>query len=276
VRIGASPRPARWKNFREDYKFTGKEEDVEVGIQYFGKRFLNPYLGRWMSADPLAVHALGADLNLYAYVKGAILRAIDPNGLQDQNTGGTSGAGDVLPPSLNAHGSGNSGDPIPTPPRAAASPAPSDIESPSTNDLMSVDSSVNAEGAGGTGPQHDAGSGVTASGGSTSYAGPQDERDLRIGRFLDKSAEGAATIATLPLCLATLGGACATGDSHTGVDRESATGAWGAMAMGAAAAPRLTLTRPALIASVLLAELPSYRVPKLRSHGFRALPALPS
>src|SRR5690606_21189175 len=39
--------------------------------QYFGKRYLNPLLGRWISADPLAVHAPGwADLNLYAYVRG--------------------------------------------------------------------------------------------------------------------------------------------------------------------------------------------------------------
>lgn len=77
-------RPERWKGFREDYGFTGKEEDVEVGLTYFGKRFLSTYLGRWMSADPLAVHAPGrADLNLYAYVKGAVLKAIDPVGLQE-------------------------------------------------------------------------------------------------------------------------------------------------------------------------------------------------
>ncbi len=34
-------RPARWSAFREDYKFTGKESDVEVGLTYFGKRFLS-------------------------------------------------------------------------------------------------------------------------------------------------------------------------------------------------------------------------------------------
>jgi RHS repeat-associated protein len=76
-------RPGRWKGFREDYGFTGKEEDVEVGLQYFGKRFLSPYLGRWVSADPLAVHAPGqADLNLYAYVRAQVLRATDPLGLE--------------------------------------------------------------------------------------------------------------------------------------------------------------------------------------------------
>ena len=66
------------------YRFTGKEEDVEVGLQYFGKRYLNPLLGRWMSADPLAVHAPGeADLNLYAYVSGHVLKSIDPLGLEE-------------------------------------------------------------------------------------------------------------------------------------------------------------------------------------------------
>lgn len=68
-------------------RFTGKEEDVEVGLQYFGKRFLNPLLGRWVSADPLAVHAPGeADLNLYAYVSGAVLKNVDPLGLDEEPT----------------------------------------------------------------------------------------------------------------------------------------------------------------------------------------------
>ena len=85
-------RPERWKGFREDYRFTGKEEDVEVGLQYFGKRYYAPLLGRWVSADPLTVHALGADLNLYAYVSGKALKAIDPLGLQS-NEGGTGQSG---------------------------------------------------------------------------------------------------------------------------------------------------------------------------------------
>jgi RHS repeat-associated protein len=77
-------RPERWKGFREDYGFTGKEEDIEVGLQYFGKRFYSPYLGRWISPDPLAVHEPGeADLNLYAYVRGAVLMLIDPVGLAE-------------------------------------------------------------------------------------------------------------------------------------------------------------------------------------------------
>ena len=76
-------RPDRWANFRADYRFTGKEEDVEAGIIYFGKRFLNPQLGRWLSPDPLAIHAAGeADLNAYAYIRGQVLRGVDEVGLR--------------------------------------------------------------------------------------------------------------------------------------------------------------------------------------------------
>ena len=73
-------RPDRWDNFREPYKFSGKEEDVEVGLVYFGARYLVPGLGRWASADPVTVHQFRADPNPYAYVAGRPLVAIDPNG----------------------------------------------------------------------------------------------------------------------------------------------------------------------------------------------------
>ena len=56
---------------------------MEVGLLYFGERCYAPSLGRWASPDPLAVHGLGADLNVYAYVHGAVLRATDPVGLAD-------------------------------------------------------------------------------------------------------------------------------------------------------------------------------------------------
>ena len=76
-------RPERWDSFREDYRFTGKEEDIQVGLQYFGKRYYAPALGRWLSADPLAIHDLGSDLNVYAYVHGSVFRSVDPTGLQN-------------------------------------------------------------------------------------------------------------------------------------------------------------------------------------------------
>ncbi len=80
----SSYRPSKWGDFREDYRFTGKEEDVEVGLTYFGKRFYNALLQRWVSPDPLEVHQPGqADANLYAYVRGAALKNVDPLGLAD-------------------------------------------------------------------------------------------------------------------------------------------------------------------------------------------------
>ncbi|WP_394850975.1 hypothetical protein LZC95_16085 [Pendulispora brunnea] len=74
-------RPERWKAFREHYRFTGKEDDVGVGLTYFGARYYIPALGQWASADPLTVHKLESDLNPYAYVLGSPQRLVDPNGL---------------------------------------------------------------------------------------------------------------------------------------------------------------------------------------------------
>jgi RHS repeat-associated protein len=81
-------RTQRWDSFREDYRFTGKEDDIEVGLTYFGERYYAPALGRWTTADPLALHGLGADLNLYAYVHAQYLSATDALGLTDGADGG--------------------------------------------------------------------------------------------------------------------------------------------------------------------------------------------
>jgi RHS repeat-associated protein len=73
-------RPDRWGNFREAYRFTGKEEDGEVGLAFFGKRYLSLGLGRWISADPVTIHHFRAGLNPYAYVHGRPTVAVDPDG----------------------------------------------------------------------------------------------------------------------------------------------------------------------------------------------------
>ncbi len=67
----------------EPIGFTGKEADEEVGLIYFGERYLIPRLGRWASPDPLHVHSVGGGeaLNSYHYVSGNLLQARDPNGL---------------------------------------------------------------------------------------------------------------------------------------------------------------------------------------------------
>jgi RHS repeat-associated protein len=73
---------------RKRYRFTGKERDNESGLDYFGARYYAPWLGRWTSTDPLTVYALGADLNVYAYVSGRVLSVSDPAGLDDGGDGG--------------------------------------------------------------------------------------------------------------------------------------------------------------------------------------------
>jgi RHS repeat-associated protein len=67
----------------EPMGFTGKEADEEIGVSYFGERWLIPRLGRWATPDPLHVHASGGGeaLNSYHYVSGSLLQAVDPLGL---------------------------------------------------------------------------------------------------------------------------------------------------------------------------------------------------
>jgi RHS repeat-associated protein len=93
-------RPARWSSFREDYRFTEKEEDIEVGLTYFGARYYSPYLGRWASPDPLQIHAGGGDANPYAYVRGKLAQSTDPTGLDDV----------MMPPEYYTHERDHSGD----------------------------------------------------------------------------------------------------------------------------------------------------------------------
>ena len=79
--IESDLRPTRWAASREEFKFTGKEEDIEVGLTYFGARYYQAQLGRWASADPLTIHGLGGNLNPYAYVGGHVMAHVDPWGL---------------------------------------------------------------------------------------------------------------------------------------------------------------------------------------------------
>lgn len=73
-------RPERWGSVRENFKFTGKEEDTEVGATYFGARYYNSRLGRWMSPDPMTIHGLTGDPNPYAYVNGQVMNFTDQLG----------------------------------------------------------------------------------------------------------------------------------------------------------------------------------------------------
>jgi RHS repeat-associated protein len=74
-------RPDRWGNFRERYRYTGHEDDSDVGLSYFGRRYYSPAIGTWISPDPLTIHGLASDINPYAFVSRSPMRFADPFGL---------------------------------------------------------------------------------------------------------------------------------------------------------------------------------------------------
>ncbi|MCD6165077.1 RHS repeat-associated core domain-containing protein, partial [bacterium] len=61
------------------YKFTEKELDNETDFYYFGARYYDPEVGRWLSVDPLSV--LDPGVSSYAYVGNNPLNRIDLFGL---------------------------------------------------------------------------------------------------------------------------------------------------------------------------------------------------
>jgi RHS repeat-associated protein len=61
-------------------KFTGKERDVESGYDYFGARYYDSRIGRWLVVDPL--FEKHPEWSPYNYVLDNPLVFIDPNGQQ--------------------------------------------------------------------------------------------------------------------------------------------------------------------------------------------------
>jgi RHS repeat-associated protein len=58
------------------YRFTGKELDGINGLYYFGARFYDPEIGRWMGIDPV----LSDHFSPYSYVYDNPMYYVDPNG----------------------------------------------------------------------------------------------------------------------------------------------------------------------------------------------------
>ncbi|MDI6699579.1 MAG: DUF5675 family protein, partial [Candidatus Saccharicenans sp.] len=74
-----------WANaFNPELKFSGKEQDTESGLYYFGARYYDPTLYRFLSPDP--VIPTGPALynpqrwNLYGYCLGNPICFVDPKG----------------------------------------------------------------------------------------------------------------------------------------------------------------------------------------------------
>lgn len=65
---------------RKRYRFSGKEWDEESGLYYHGARYYAPWIGRWISCDPLGVNS---GCNLYQYTHNNPIVFIDPTGTQD-------------------------------------------------------------------------------------------------------------------------------------------------------------------------------------------------
>ena len=66
------------RQVHDPYQFSQKEQDLECGLDDFGKRVYSAALGKWLSPDPL--EEKGGSLNLYDYAKENPLKYFDPNG----------------------------------------------------------------------------------------------------------------------------------------------------------------------------------------------------
>jgi RHS repeat-associated protein len=60
------------------YKFTSKERDTETGLDYFGKRYYDARIGRWLAVDPEMENDLSLSPFNYAF-NNPILH-VDPDG----------------------------------------------------------------------------------------------------------------------------------------------------------------------------------------------------
>lgn len=63
------------------YRYSGQERDEETGFSYHAARYYLPWLGRWLSSDPIG---LEAGINTYAYVRGNPIGLVDPSGTEDE------------------------------------------------------------------------------------------------------------------------------------------------------------------------------------------------
>lgn len=61
----------------KSYRFSGKEQDTETGLYYFGARYYAASLGRWISPDPIGI---GDGPNVYSYVSCNPVSFVDPDG----------------------------------------------------------------------------------------------------------------------------------------------------------------------------------------------------
>ncbi len=66
------------KSAAKRYRYTGMERDEETGLEYHGARYYLPWLGRWLSTDPIGV---GDGVNVFCYCRGNPISYNDQTGL---------------------------------------------------------------------------------------------------------------------------------------------------------------------------------------------------
>ena len=64
------------------YRYTGMERDEESGLAYHTARYYLPWLGRWLSADPIGIED---GVNIFAYTKNNFISHCDINGKETPN-----------------------------------------------------------------------------------------------------------------------------------------------------------------------------------------------
>ncbi|OPX99528.1 MAG: tRNA(Glu)-specific nuclease WapA precursor [Syntrophorhabdus sp. PtaB.Bin027] len=63
------------------FDFTGQERDRGTGLLYFGARYLDPGIGRWLSVDPLTESNLSS--SNYSFCSNNPINKFDPDGFTD-------------------------------------------------------------------------------------------------------------------------------------------------------------------------------------------------
>jgi RHS repeat-associated protein len=66
------------------YRYIAMERDEESGLSYHGARYYAPWIGRWISCDPIGIQG---GINLYAYASSNPLGSLDKTGHQPVDAG---------------------------------------------------------------------------------------------------------------------------------------------------------------------------------------------